>query len=206
MAILDYRNMPTQGMDSSPAQRLMNRRTKTLLPTTRALLQPRVTYPEREKHDLAKKQEQQAKHYNCGARDLQELAEGDVVRMKPFRLGDEIWKKAVVTARLDERSYTVETPEGGVYLRNRGHLRKMQEKAEYVTADGDRDIAKGERSAAEQGIPVNTSSPPLTVEASVTPLEPAAAVTSTPLPEPSAPVRPQRERRPPSYLKDYVCK
>lgn len=79
MAILDYRNMPTQGMDSSPAQRLMNRQTKTLLPTTRALLQPRVTYPEREKHDLVKKQEQQAKHYNRGARDLQELAEGDVV-------------------------------------------------------------------------------------------------------------------------------
>ena len=30
MAILDYRNTPTQGMDSSPVQRLMNRHTNTL--------------------------------------------------------------------------------------------------------------------------------------------------------------------------------
>ena len=30
MAILDYRSTPTQGMDSSPVQRLMNQRTKTL--------------------------------------------------------------------------------------------------------------------------------------------------------------------------------
>ena len=44
LAILDYRNTPTEGMDTSPAQRLMNRRTKTILPTTQALLQPRVVY------------------------------------------------------------------------------------------------------------------------------------------------------------------
>ena len=42
VAILDYRNTPTQGMESSPAHRLMNRRTKTLLPTKKTLLQPRV--------------------------------------------------------------------------------------------------------------------------------------------------------------------
>ena len=206
MAILDYRNTPTQGMDSSPAQRLMNRRTKTLLPTARALLQPRVTYPEKEKRKLEKKQEQQAKYYNRGAKHLQELAKGDVVRMKPFRLGDKIWKKAVVTAHLDERSYTVEPPEGGVYRRNRGHLRKTQEKAEHVTADTDRDIPKGERPAAEQATPANINNPPLTVEERATPLVPAAAATSTSPRKPPAPVRSQRERRPPSYLKDYVCK
>jgi len=59
LAILDYRNTPTQGMESSPAQRLMNRRTKTLLPTTRALLQSRVFYPEKEVKDLDKRQKQQ---------------------------------------------------------------------------------------------------------------------------------------------------
>ena len=57
--------------------------------------------------------------YNDGASDLRELAEGDIVRMKPFRSGDKIWKKATVSARLDERSYTVETPDGGVYHRTR---------------------------------------------------------------------------------------
>lgn len=48
MAILDYRNTLTQGLDASPPQRLMNRSTKTLLPTARSLLQPRVMYPERD--------------------------------------------------------------------------------------------------------------------------------------------------------------
>ena len=59
MAILDYRNTPTQGMDSSPAQRLMNQRTKTLLPTSRMQLQPRLPYPEKDRRNLAKRQEQQ---------------------------------------------------------------------------------------------------------------------------------------------------
>ena len=39
LAMLDHRNTPTQGM-LSPAQRLMQRRTKTLLPTTTELLRP----------------------------------------------------------------------------------------------------------------------------------------------------------------------
>ena len=130
MAILDYRNTPTQGMDSSPAQRLMNRRTKTLLPTSGKLLQPRVTYPEIDTRNLVKRQEQQIKYFNDGARDLRELAEGDIVRMRPFRSSDKVWKKATVTPRLDERSYTVETPDGGVYCRTRSHLRKTPERAE----------------------------------------------------------------------------
>ena len=46
------------------------------------------------------------------------MSEGDVVRMKPFKLGDKSWRKAKVTARLDERSYTVETDNGAVYRRN----------------------------------------------------------------------------------------
>ena len=118
MAILDYRNTPTQGMDSSPVQRLMNCRTKTLLPTTKSLLQPKVTYPERVAQQLERRKEQQARYYNRGSKDLPELAEGDVVRMKPFRLGDKAWKKATVTKRLDDQSYTVETSEGTIY-----HLR-----------------------------------------------------------------------------------
>lgn len=38
LALLDYINTPTQGLDISPAQRLMSRRTKTVLPTTVNLL------------------------------------------------------------------------------------------------------------------------------------------------------------------------
>ena len=42
LAILDFRNTPTQGYETSPAQRLMNRRTKTLLPMKETLLKPKI--------------------------------------------------------------------------------------------------------------------------------------------------------------------
>ena len=38
LALLSYRNTPRDNLVGSPAQRLMGRRTKTLLPTTEALL------------------------------------------------------------------------------------------------------------------------------------------------------------------------
>ena len=127
VAILDYRNTPTQGMETSPVQRLMSRRTRTLLPTTRTLLQPRTPHPDRDVKDLLRRQQQQTRYYNRHSRDLPVLAEDDVVRMKPFGLGSKIWKKGRITARLDERSYMVETPDGETYRRNRSHLKKTKE-------------------------------------------------------------------------------
>ena len=40
LAFLEFRNTPSQGFATSPAQRLMNRRTKTLLPMSESLLVP----------------------------------------------------------------------------------------------------------------------------------------------------------------------
>ena len=60
--ILDYRNTPTKGMESSPAQRLMNRRTRTLLPKTKTLLQPRAPQSERDVQQLNRRQFQQCKY------------------------------------------------------------------------------------------------------------------------------------------------
>ena len=56
MGILDYRNTPTKGLDTSPAQRLMNRRTRTPLPTTKVLLQQKLVQAERVKKQTKDKQ------------------------------------------------------------------------------------------------------------------------------------------------------
>ena len=40
--LLEWRNVPTQGLDSSPCQRLMSRRTRSLLPVSNFLLKPKV--------------------------------------------------------------------------------------------------------------------------------------------------------------------
>ena len=127
MGILDYRNTPTQGMDTSPSQRLMNRRTRTLLPTTKALLKPSVVQADKVKRQTAKRQSKQAEYFHRKARDLPTLDVEDVVRMKPFRLGQKTWAKAIVKSRLDEHLYLIETPDGSTYRRNRCHLKKTSE-------------------------------------------------------------------------------
>lgn len=42
LALSEYRNTPVETIGSSPAQRLMSQRTKTLMPTASTLLLPRV--------------------------------------------------------------------------------------------------------------------------------------------------------------------
>jgi len=123
LALLDHRNTPTEGLGSSPVQRLMSRRTKTLLPTSSALLYPETL----DRHDTQVKMksrlDKQATYYNKGAKDLYPLHAGDKVHMQPFILGKKEWKSGIVKKRLDERSYEVSTPTG-IYRRNRVHIRK----------------------------------------------------------------------------------
>ena len=102
LALLDHRNTTTQGLDTSPVQRLMSRRTKTLLPTTANLLVPQVIKGQHQK--LQANKVRQAKYYNKGARDLPELNEGDVVRIKSEL---EVRKYRLNQGRsLDETGYT----------------------------------------------------------------------------------------------------
>ena len=129
LAILDHRNTPTQGLLSSPAQRLMSRRTKTLLPTVSALLRPEVVDAKHTERDIRRGQHQQATYYNRRASDLNALDEGDTVRLQPFRLGRKDWARGTVVRRLDERSYLVDTPTG-VLRRNRQHIKKTNERCE----------------------------------------------------------------------------
>ncbi|CAI5678464.1 unnamed protein product [Oreochromis niloticus] len=81
LALLDHRNTPTQGLTTSPAQRLLSRRTRTLLPIGDRLLQPKVTD---NKVALMKNRERQTKYYNRMAKDMDTLNPGDLVRVQPF--------------------------------------------------------------------------------------------------------------------------
>jgi predicted metalloprotease with PDZ domain len=65
-------------------------------------------------------QQQQARYYNRGARNLPLLEESDSVRIKPWKLGKKEWQLGSVRKRLDERSYEVQTP-CGILRRNRIH-------------------------------------------------------------------------------------
>lgn len=88
---------------------MLGRRCKTLLPTTAELLRPQSIHTEKIDKQTRAKLVRQVQYYNRGARDLATLEEGNVLRMRPFRLGQKVWNQATVIKRHDERSYEVET-------------------------------------------------------------------------------------------------
>ena len=126
LAILAHRNTPTQGMATSPAQRLLSRRTKTLLPVNTDLLLPDTSSRDQDKHDLQQRLDQQKVHYDRKAKDLDTLTPGDQVLVHPKRLGTRVWCEGVVLGKRDEpRSYDIELTSGQKVRRNRRDLRRV---------------------------------------------------------------------------------
>ncbi|XP_011674436.2 uncharacterized protein K02A2.6-like [Strongylocentrotus purpuratus] len=198
LALLNIRNTPTQGMDSSPAQRFLGRRTKTLTPTMRPLLQPRGS-SKNEMKQMKLIQAKQAKYYNRRTKELPVLEDGDTVRMKPFQPGRDIWQKAKVLQKLDERSYEVISG-GHTYRRNREHLRATRESPDSeISIPTLPDIETDVNDDAARSRPDDTKD-----------LQPAALPdqpqTSSRLhdQEPTELRRSSRRRHEPSSMKDFV--
>ena len=136
---MDHRNTPSQGLDTSPAQRLLSRRTRTLLPTKASLLQTKV---EQVQQGLRSNQKRQSAYYNRSAKYLDTLKLGDCVRIQPFG-PHTLWRLGKVLRAVDARSYEVQLQSGGVLRRNRKHLRlphgqTLSESMDIETRDGDR--------------------------------------------------------------------
>ena len=108
----------------------MSRRTKTLLPTTNALLNPEV--PKDVRKLVQKQQVRQQQYFNCRTKTLSPLFEGDVVRVKPYIKSDIEWKKGRIVERLDDRSYNVDIG-GNLLRRNRFDLKPTKEGANEPT-------------------------------------------------------------------------
>ena len=113
LALLEYRNTQSQGMESSPVVRLMNRRTRTQVPTLPQLLIPVVDHNVHNK--MLTNKEHQAVNYNKGAKVLIELKSGDTVRSIPPRSPNGENVKARVDNSAETRSYEVVTEDGARY-------------------------------------------------------------------------------------------
>ena len=133
LALLAWRNTPSEGLGTSPTQRIFGRRTKTLLPTSSRLLKPKI--PEDVDQKLKLQKAKQSINYNQGARELDDLHPEDIVRLQPLgSIGkDKQWAQARVEAQVDIRSYQVRTEDGRVFRRNRKHLRRTREQLERAT-------------------------------------------------------------------------
>ena len=79
--LLAWRNTPTETLNSSPVQRLFGRRTKTRLPTSNQLLKPKL--PEEVSQKLKLQKAKESLYYKKGAKELEELRPGDIVRLQP---------------------------------------------------------------------------------------------------------------------------
>ena len=70
-ALRDQRKIPTESLGSSPVQRLMSRRTRTLLPTATNLLYPKV--PENVDQLLKLKGQKASSYHDRSSRILPEI-------------------------------------------------------------------------------------------------------------------------------------
>ena len=122
LSLLDLRNTPTQVKTTSPAERMLNGRTKTLLPTSQKLLQPKLNHSVPQEKGMIK--DRQLQYYNAKAKDLPLLSTGRAVMIEPDRKG-QLWRKATVVGQSNHRprSYEVETDTRRILSRNRRHIK-----------------------------------------------------------------------------------
>jgi len=122
LSLLDYRNTPTEVVGVSPAQRLMSRRTRTLLPTAAKQLCPEVQDPELIKDKIRLRRQRAKLYYDQGAKPLPDLEEGQSVLLQPQAVKTP-WESGACLGRAGDRSYLVKTSGGSVLRRNRKFIR-----------------------------------------------------------------------------------
>lgn len=192
MAILDFRNTPLQGLNASPAQLLMGRRTRTTLPTKAQLLQPRTVDV---KDRMKERRRKIISHHDKQAKDLPILKEGESVTVRPQK--GKTWEKATVTERVDDRSYKVKTGDS-ILRRNRVFIRSTPKPSDesqpgYTTPDLPASTSNNEASTSR----ASPNSLPTEVNGSIS----SNGRTSD---QGGTPVRPRRTRMLPKRLQDFV--
>ena len=136
LAVLEHHNTPTQGFTTSPVQRLMGRRTKTLVPLSAGLLRP-IGHQSQDVRDRESLTSRQKFYFDQRTRPLSPLAVGQEVWVNPNTLGEKTSQKAtIIGSRPGDRSYDVRLQHGGaVYRRNRSQLRPRAVRTEEVEID-----------------------------------------------------------------------
>lgn len=116
IAMLEQRNTPRQDTGLSPAQLLFQKPTRTFLPYVHKTKVDSKTKAKRESRKKSVK-----KAYDKNTRNLSQLEIGQSVYYQHSE--GQQWKFGKVTGILGQRTYEVKGHDGGVYKRNRVHMR-----------------------------------------------------------------------------------
>ena len=194
LALLDQRNTPTQGVNSSPVQRLMSRRTRTLLPVSANLLYPRVEEGVKEK--LKAKRQTAKGYYDRSAKVLPELEIGQEVRVAGQR--NKVWEAGTCVQKLSDRSYLVEV-NGNTLRRNRQALRPKKD----TQMNGETIIAE---TKPPSSVPAETEGQTALRSTNHSDVTTPVKVSDTPQQNHSVPLKSTRTRivKTPVRFKDYV--
>ena len=105
LALLNVCNTPQEGHNTCPAQRMMNRSTRTTLPVSESLLKPHMVQNLLE--SIPQRQAKQQKYYDRGSKVLQQLHKGDKMKIQPVTSGQRFWTDRQVVEQVRLPSYEV---------------------------------------------------------------------------------------------------
>lgn len=123
LAILEWRNIPSEHSGLSPAQILFGRRTRTSIPIANRLLETATSNAAEIALSVAKAR--QAHYYNRGAKARPPLVVGQTVRVKYDHRPD--WRKGEIAEALPHRSYAVRFEDGTTRRRTSRHIASTSE-------------------------------------------------------------------------------
>ncbi|XP_057302771.1 uncharacterized protein K02A2.6-like [Hydractinia symbiolongicarpus] len=211
IALLNYRNTPQQGHLSSPAQRMMNRRTRTMLPTSKSALLPSpidVANTTQQIIDKRRTAKEIYDRHSGPVHDKPDVGTYAYAKPPPQKRGQP-WTYGRII-RKNDMSYTLQTPQNTIITRNRVHIKPA------AAPSGPLSIHK---TVIVQ--PQHTTVKPRLDQ--ITPAHNQAPITHVARPLPSerprsspqakqasiedssmTPIRPQRTTKLPTRFKDYV--
>lgn len=202
-ALLDWRNTPTEGVGTSPAQRFFGRRCKTLLPTTHFQLNPQYSTAEDAQALQGQKAKQQY-YYNRSAKDLPPISSGATVRMR--LPGETTWTPGVCTGQCGPRSYKVRVGDKE-FRRNRRQLLHTREQPPLDLPDVEQSVSH-QPDTQETDVSTDQQMPQTPRPSSSEPEDPPTTPAHVPAePSPHSPQPPRRSgrtRRPPEWITSYV--
>jgi hypothetical protein len=217
--MLEYRNSPVAGTNFSPAQMLMSRQLRDVLPRVRHQLKPTVIQ-EQARKELQTQGARKQNWYNRTAKFRPGFKRDENVLIQNPR--SKTWESGkIVHVNRTPRSYTVRNDENTDYIRNSIHLRRRLNTPVRQPVSVSEDQGAGENTARasqrqdverptdnrdQQMIQPQTPVQPQVPTAVAVPVQPQVP---TAAPAPGAPstavttTRSGRQVRPPSWQKDF---